>query len=146
MSPNLADLGQPLEVFRTYKEAILSMAKFAVVLANQRSAGEEVFTQALTDDEFIRQLDDPQQLFKALPDRNSRGSSPVDLCLTQRERYYILNKVTQRKDAEEVLLYDIEEDCLWVDLFRNSHKPLDLERSEERRVGKECRSRWSPYH
>ena len=23
---------------------------------------------------------------------------------------------------------------------------LELERSEERRVGKECRSRWSPYH
>ena len=22
----------------------------------------------------------------------------------------------------------------------------DLARSEERRVGKECRSRWSPYH
>ena len=26
------------------------------------------------------------------------------------------------------------------------HKGLALERSEERRVGKECRSRWSPYH
>src|SRR5256886_9801964 len=24
--------------------------------------------------------------------------------------------------------------------------PPDLPRSEERRVGKECRSRWSPYH
>src|ERR1035437_8097387 len=24
--------------------------------------------------------------------------------------------------------------------------PVELERSEERRVGKECRSRWSPYH
>src|SRR2546422_9768784 len=24
--------------------------------------------------------------------------------------------------------------------------PKDLNRSEERRVGKECRSRWSPYH
>src|SRR2546425_9751037 len=24
--------------------------------------------------------------------------------------------------------------------------PLGYERSEERRVGKECRSRWSPYH
>src|SRR3712207_9577135 len=24
--------------------------------------------------------------------------------------------------------------------------PLHYERSEERRVGKECRSRWSPYH
>ena len=23
---------------------------------------------------------------------------------------------------------------------------LEAERSEERRVGKECRSRWSPYH
>ena len=23
---------------------------------------------------------------------------------------------------------------------------LDVKRSEERRVGKECRSRWSPYH
>ena len=23
---------------------------------------------------------------------------------------------------------------------------FELERSEERRVGKECRSRWSPYH
>ena len=25
-------------------------------------------------------------------------------------------------------------------------KPTRIERSEERRVGKECRSRWSPYH
>ena len=25
-------------------------------------------------------------------------------------------------------------------------KPFSLRRSEERRVGKECRSRWSPYH
>ena len=25
-------------------------------------------------------------------------------------------------------------------------EPVDAGRSEERRVGKECRSRWSPYH
>src|SRR5256885_5871016 len=25
-------------------------------------------------------------------------------------------------------------------------RPPDTDRSEERRVGKECRSRWSPYH
>ena len=31
--------------------------------------------------------------------------------------------------------------------FRSSQIPTHLEvRSEERRVGKECRSRWSPYH
>ena len=30
--------------------------------------------------------------------------------------------------------------------FREELKPLQHLRSEERRVGKECRSRWSPYH
>jgi len=32
-----------------------------------------------------------------------------------------------------------------LDAFRGE-APADLPRSEERRVGKECRSRWSPYH
>src|SRR3712207_4460374 len=31
-------------------------------------------------------------------------------------------------------------------LARHLHIPMDAKRSEERRVGKECRSRWSPYH
>ena len=30
-------------------------------------------------------------------------------------------------------------------LSLNSNKSMEV-RSEERRVGKECRSRWSPYH
>ena len=30
--------------------------------------------------------------------------------------------------------------------FRMRGSELRWERSEERRVGKECRSRWSPYH
>ena len=30
--------------------------------------------------------------------------------------------------------------------FLGVSKKLDDDRSEERRVGKECRSRWSPYH
>ena len=29
---------------------------------------------------------------------------------------------------------------------RLTHQAKALTRSEERRVGKECRSRWSPYH
>ena len=32
----------------------------------------------------------------------------------------------------------------WIDFLASI--PLLLLRSEERRVGKECRSRWSPYH
>src|SRR5256886_14539552 len=33
-----------------------------------------------------------------------------------------------------------------VGLVLCRHPDLDYKRSEERRVGKECRSRWSPYH
>ena len=33
---------------------------------------------------------------------------------------------------------------VWQSLARA--EPIDMFRSEERRVGKECRSRWSPYH
>ena len=31
-------------------------------------------------------------------------------------------------------------------IIRHPDMPRVAERSEERRVGKECRSRWSPYH
>ena len=30
--------------------------------------------------------------------------------------------------------------------IENMNRPITSTRSEERRVGKECRSRWSPYH
>ena len=32
------------------------------------------------------------------------------------------------------------------DFIRDDYKVVITHRSEERRVGKECRSRWSPYH
>src|SRR5258708_18956322 len=31
-------------------------------------------------------------------------------------------------------------------IFISGHGDISMSRSEERRVGKECRSRWSPYH
>ena len=53
----------------------------------------------------------------------------------------------------ESLSTDIKEQDIYVfspkgDLYRlPPHSTvLDFARSEERRVGKECRSRWSPYH
>ena len=39
----------------------------------------------------------------------------------------------KRKNIDRVTVTDICEEC-------------GINRSEERRVGKECRSRWSPYH
>ena len=56
--------------------------------------------------------------------------------ITKDEAYYIL---TTDKDIIEVLISDKKDGSKRI-------KILDMERSEERRVGKECRSRWSPYH
>ena len=40
-------------------------------------------------------------------------------------------------------IWDAIEHYHGIDVAQNS---VNLSRSEERRVGKECRSRWSPYH
>ena len=49
------------------------------------------------------------------------------------------------KNTHNEELY-IRQDNLSDKLFDKSSIFFDIERSEERRVGKECRSRWSPYH
>ena len=53
--------------------------------------------------------------------------------------------LVQTRTADEILL--IEDGPLTQELYQvvaNACGPCI--RSEERRVGKECRSRWSPYH
>ena len=57
-------------------------------------------------------------------DSSIRNAVPVDIAL-------ILRAAILRR------LYDPETDYFY---------DVDAQRSEERRVGKECRSRWSPYH
>ena len=60
------------------------------------------------------------------------------------------------KDKEDLLetIYDITKDYVDNNVLSMKNYYFDTEllnyvtavRSEERRVGKECRSRWSPYH
>src|SRR5258708_28535541 len=55
-----------------------------------------------------------------------------------------LNSVSLRDQA-----YALLKDAIASTDIYSERQPLRLderERSEERRVGKECRSRWSPYH
>src|SRR5574344_2525898 len=40
----------------------------------------------------------------------------------------------------------VTERILCIFLHSGIYRGINLQRSEERRVGKECRSRWSPYH
>ena len=53
------------------------------------------------------------------------------------------------------ILFEIIKECmddylyifdLQNNIFEISQSAVERFRSEERRVGKECRSRWSPYH
>src|SRR3712207_3126488 len=58
-----------------------------------------------------------------------------------REELFITTKLWN--DAHS---YDGAKSALADSLERLGLEYVDLYRSEERRVGKECRSRWSPYH
>ena len=62
-----------------------------------------------------------------------------------------LRYVGKQADGHTVLATSIseaqvDEVKLYGPLLVLHHLAEEIERSEERRVGKECRSRWSPYH
>ena len=48
--------------------------------------------------------------------------------------------------AEAVAKAKAENKLIFIDFYTQWCGPCLNMRSEERRVGKECRSRWSPYH
>ena len=55
-------------------------------------------------------------------------------------------KMTQKELSEKIGLTDQHRIVQYEKGVRVPKKDLVDKRSEERRVGKECRSRWSPYH
>ena len=57
-------------------------------------------------------------------------------------RGYITITGLENKDEQPIVSVKIENGNVWM----TKHELARLFRSEERRVGKECRSRWSPYH
>ena len=58
----------------------------------------------------------------------------------------------EKNTVQETLILPLYSRKLCTELYPNLYRDetavrlLDQIRSEERRVGKECRSRWSPYH
>ena len=61
----------------------------------------------------------------------------------QEEFHLLVLKASHTDIGDDALFY------LGESYFLNKEYPLAIsqyDRSEERRVGKECRSRWSPYH
>ena len=56
--------------------------------------------------------------------------------------YHNIEKIYDERKQNKELLYEEFEIALYLTYIMNAN----IIRSEERRVGKECRSRWSPYH
>ena len=52
----------------------------------------------------------------------------------------------QKQSVIDLEAYAVSGDAADLADFHRHYAVLEAERSEERRVGKECRSRWSPYH
>ena len=52
--------------------------------------------------------------------------------------------MAEQKNQNEHL--NVEDALTQSEAFLIKYKNAIIGRSEERRVGKECRSRWSPYH
>ncbi len=65
------------------------------------------------------------------------------------QRKFVRKKKKQEAPAPVITTFDYSKELRVDELYKRHFlfwKTWHLERSEERRVGKECRSRWSPYH
>ena len=91
-----------------------------------QTPGESMFNRAFLASAELRQLPEPEQ-----------PRSPNDELLVT-------------LTAEEQDLWEAAQTACFVSISNGNPNPLFSGsggwRSEERRVGKECRSRWSPYH
>ena len=93
------------------------------------------------------------------------GQKPRERTVTARHQEGVLDEIAQAKrrmglpeSAAVVSCYEAGREGFWRHRFLQAHgstssvvdsSAIEVHRrwrSEERRVGKECRSRWSPYH
>ena len=63
-----------------------------------------------------------------------------------RTREEVLNEIESKSRLKNLFYEWTEENQNEFLDFCTGVKGIKIMRSEERRVGKECRSRWSPYH
>src|SRR3712207_9540338 len=69
------------------------------------------------------------------------GVTRVQTCALPISKKYKVMIVDDEQDITTIFKLGLENNQFVVTTFNDP-----IERSEERRVGKECRSRWSPYH
>ena len=75
--------------------------------------------------------------------------SGVIIFFDETQRAQLINEFVsaeRRKFSDALSVPDWKLRDVEIGLLAFSDSTIDFMRSEERRVGKECRSRWSPYH
>ena len=145
------------------------MGKTAIakmIALTQASLGWEAIVCNGPPDLFQRLNGDRKQVFVADdafgrteydPGRGKRWEQSLDLALRSLDskhwliwtsRKHILERALRAMDLESQARTFPDPGAVMVDAsaLDLKEKALILYRSEERRVGKECRSRWSPYH
>ena len=169
----LADLGVTDEVLPAHisvKEAVLPFEKFpgtdTLLGPEMRSTGEVMgidvdFGKAFAKAELgaNQHLPEAGTVFVSMNDRDKQAVIPIAQSLADLGFNLIATSGTQQVLADHGLTVETVlkihegrpniEDAIkngQVQLIVNTPIGNTAKRSEERRVGKECRSRWSPYH
>ena len=67
--------------------------------------------------------------------------------MDSKELFLMIEAISNEKNITQEDVIESLEEALAVATKKRNNIDVRVEvRSEERRVGKECRSRWSPYH
>ena len=82
-------------------------------------------------------------LFRNLPTEKIEAISAISRPQTIQKDQWLFHKADS---AKKIYMVDAGAIELVMPVEPDIQIPVALIRSEERRVGKECRSRWSPYH
>ena len=136
--PRLLNLKQFLEHFITHRrEVVVRRTRYELTRARERGHVLEGLAVALSNvDEIIA-------LIKAAP-------TPADAktaLMARRWRSALVEDMLKRAAAEAARPDGLAPEFGWqAGASPSGYNLSDAQGSEERRVGKECRSRWSPYH
>src|SRR5688572_3409581 len=115
----------------------------SVALAAEKAGVKE----AIKDPKAAAQKVIPQQVRKEAGSANATASAKKAFEKVSQELY---PKAKQEGNLIVYSVWDVEHLRVITDAFMKRYPGIKATywqgRSEERRVGKECRSRWSPYH
>ena len=143
-------LGVPLNVVESITKQIPVIQGKVTPLAEVIDTNPELKWVKESRDEKIRELVDISLVLEGMNRNASTHAAGVVIAPGPLTEYVPVYKTPQTEVMTQYNMLDLEEAGLLKMDFLGLRTLTIIERSEERRVGKECvttcRSRWSPYH